>query len=70
VTDPPDYRDPDPQPTRRWLRALVIVTVIALLLVLVVRLVGGGGHGPARHSANPPITAEAPDVRNEMKAAW
>ena len=69
MTDPPDYRDRDPQPARRWLRVLVIVTVIALLLVLVVRLVGGGEHGPARHSGSPPVTA-GPDVRNETKAAW
>jgi hypothetical protein len=53
VTDPPDYRDPEPRTTRRWLRLLVIVSAIALLLLLVVKLVGGGEHGPARHSAAP-----------------
>ena len=62
MTDPPDYRDPEPRTTRRWLRVLLVVTAIALLLIVVVQLVGGGEHGPARHSAavHGPVVATQP----------
>ena len=34
----------------RWVKAFVIVAVVLVLLFVVLQVVGGGGHGPGRHT--------------------
>ena len=35
--------------TPRWVKAFVIVAVVAVLLFIAFQVVGGGGHGSGRH---------------------
>ena len=34
---------------RRWTKLAVIALAVAALITIVVMMIGGGGHGPARH---------------------
>ena len=36
--------------TPRWVKAFVVVAVVAVVLFVVLRVFGGGGHGPGRHA--------------------
>ena len=35
--------------TPSWVKAFVVVAVVAVLLFVASQVVGGGGHGPGRH---------------------
>lgn len=35
--------------SRRWVALMLIVLGIAALIVVIALMIGGGGHGPARH---------------------
>jgi ABC-type transporter Mla subunit MlaD len=49
MTDPSRYPDSKPDATRRWVRVVVIIGIVAVLLIVVMLAIGGGGHGPSRH---------------------
>lgn len=46
---PDPYRDPPPG-TPRWVKVFGLFALVVLILFIVVLLVGGGKHGPGRHS--------------------
>jgi hypothetical protein len=43
------YREP-PAGTPRWVKVFGLVALVAVVLFVVVLLIGGGEHGPSRHS--------------------
>jgi hypothetical protein len=47
------YREP-PAGTPRWVKVFGLIALVVLVLFVVVLLVGGGKHGPGRHSGPPP----------------
>ncbi|MGH3735181.1 MAG: hypothetical protein ACRDT6_06110 [Micromonosporaceae bacterium] len=49
---------PEPDGLPRWLKLAVIVLALLALLGLVAFLVGGGEHGPSRHSQSSCQTTE------------
>ncbi len=62
MAEPPEQQNRDPyaraEPARqsstgtpRWVKVFGIVLAVVVLLLAVVFLVGGGNHGPSRHSA-------------------
>lgn len=44
-------REPKPA-TPRWVKVLGIVALVAVVLLVVLLLVGGGDHGPGRHTGD------------------
>ncbi len=52
MADPLGYPDSEPRTTRRWLKAVGIVALVLVLLIVVMVLVGGGEHGPGRHTGS------------------
>lgn len=50
VDSPDDPGTRGAPPTPRWVKALGIAGIVAVLLVVAVMLVGGGDHGPGRHA--------------------
>jgi ferric-dicitrate binding protein FerR (iron transport regulator) len=46
----PADRDAEPR-RRRWIRVTLVVLAIIALVVVAVMLLGGGSHGPWRHTA-------------------
>lgn len=69
MTAPPPDPDPAEAPSRypgtpRWVKALAVIAVVALLLVVFIMVTGlGGVHGPQRHGASEPTAAD-PVVRS------
>ena len=58
MADPPEKVD-SPQPgggasagTPRWVKVLAVIGVVLALVVGVMLLVGGGEHGPGRHTGS------------------
>ena len=52
MVDPPQNPAASSRPpTPRWVKALALAGVGAVLLVVIVMLVAGGQHGPRRHGA-------------------
>jgi hypothetical protein len=49
-----------PGGTPRWVKAFAAVAAVLLLVAVVVKIVGGGEHGPGRHSFTGPPPAHAP----------
>ena len=47
------YREP-PRGTPRWVIVFGIISLAVIVLFVVVLVVGGGEHGPGRHSGPPP----------------
>jgi hypothetical protein len=35
--------------TPRWVKVFGIITLVVVLLFVILKLAGGGGHGPSRH---------------------
>jgi hypothetical protein len=57
-----------PDPTRRWVKALMIATIVVLLIVVVMIVAGGdGGHGPSRHRGGdtPPSSVHTPPFQHQ-----
>jgi hypothetical protein len=48
-TDVGPYREP-PAGTPRWVKIFGLVALVVIVLFVVVLLIGGGEHGPSRHS--------------------
>jgi hypothetical protein len=43
--------DPPPYPgTPRWVKVFGIIVIVAVLLVVAMMFIGGGEHGPGRHT--------------------
>ena len=67
----------DVEPTTgapRWVKAFGVIALVVVVLVLVLLLVGGGNHGPGRHSGTPEKTptgsiVESPGVRGHAARA-
>jgi ABC-type transporter Mla subunit MlaD len=38
--------------TPRWVKVFAVVALVAVLLLVVLLVVGGGEHGPTRHTGN------------------
>jgi hypothetical protein len=36
--------------TPRWVKVFVIIVIVAVLLVVIMMFIGGGEHGPGRHT--------------------
>ena len=54
------YREPPPG-TPRWVKVFGLIALVVLVLFVVVLLIGGGEHGPGRHSGPPPgVTHKQP----------
>ena len=57
MADPPDYPDPEPHATPRWVKVFGIIALVVVLL-FVVLLLSPGRHGPGRHmprDRTPPV---------------
>jgi hypothetical protein len=56
MADPPPYLDSNNDPdedtgsTPRWVKAFGIIVIVLVLLVVIVMFIGGGNHGPSRHT--------------------
>ncbi len=48
--EPPRYPDTGGLP--RWVKVSAIIAIILGLLVVITMLIGGGGHGPGRHTSS------------------
>lgn len=56
-TTPPPAAEAEPEtapggdePTPRWVKTFVAVCLVVAVLFVVLKLAGGGGHGPGQHS--------------------
>jgi len=52
-----------PHRTPIWVKVLGMIAVVLLLLFVVLMLVGGGEHGPGRHTASTGITENVAFLR-------
>jgi hypothetical protein len=53
--------DPPPYPgTTRWVKAFAIIVAVLILLVVAVMFVGGGEHGPGRHTPSGDAGGQVP----------
>ena len=50
MADPTRSPEPKPPATPRWVKAFAILAAVLVVLIVVVALLGGGEHGPSRHS--------------------
>jgi hypothetical protein len=51
------------RPSRpRWVTALGVLALVLIVILLVMALVGGGEHGPDRHTSSLDVTRTTPDV--------
>jgi uncharacterized cupredoxin-like copper-binding protein len=63
-----DPATPGPPATPRWVKALGLAAIVAVLLVVVVMLVAGGEHGPARHTGSGDAGAQTPVASDPLTA--
>lgn len=52
MTPAPDRADDSPPAMPRWVKVFFGIIVVALVLLVVLKIIGGGGHGPGRHRAS------------------
>jgi hypothetical protein len=51
MADPPPYLDSNGDTgTPRWVKIFGIVALVLVLLVVIMMFIGGGDHGPGRHT--------------------
>ena len=55
MADPPPYSG-----TPRWVKVFGIIVVVVVLLVAAVMFVGGGEHGPGRHTQSGDVRGQVP----------
>ena len=53
--------DPPPYPgTPRWVKVFGIIVIVAVLLVVAMMFIGGGEHGPGRHTPSGDAGGQVP----------
>lgn len=52
TTSSPDQTGEAPPPAPRWVKVFAGIIVVILGMLVVLKLVGGGGHGPGRHTGS------------------
>ena len=55
MAEPPLYPG-----TPRWMKALGLVVIVVVLLVVAAMFIGGGEHGPGRHTPSGDARGQAP----------
>jgi len=44
-----DPADDSPPPMPRWVKVFIGIIVVVLLMFMLLKVIGGGSHGPRRH---------------------
>ncbi len=53
--------DPPPYPgTPRWVKVFGIIVIVVVLLVVAMMFIGGGEHGPGRHTPSGDANGQVP----------
>lgn len=52
MTAAPNQGDDSPPAMPRWVKVFIGIIVVVLAMLVLLKIIGGGGHGPGRHRAS------------------